>query len=75
MLAVHPYLYQCPTTGAKLRAESGRAQAATDTEVLEPVWCLACGKMHLVNPATGRVGIKVTGAEPTGASQGAFPAG
>jgi hypothetical protein len=49
-----PFLYRCPTTGFQVQGW------ATDDdpengEHYESVICLACGRVHFVNPKTGRV--------------------
>lgn len=51
----YPLLYRCPITS--LNAQGWLADGVDDEseEVFEPLTCLACGQVHLVNPKTGRV--------------------
>lgn len=47
------FVYRCPTTG--LRVQGWIADDPTDDEAFEAVTCLACTRVHLVNPKTGKV--------------------
>ncbi len=46
------FIYRCPNTG--LRVHGFVADDATD-DAFESVTCIACARVHLVNPATGKV--------------------
>ena len=43
------FLYVCPHTGQQVQGWSSAAQAAAPGAV-EAVKCLACGRMHLIDP-------------------------
>jgi hypothetical protein len=50
-----PFLYRCPNTGLNVRAwvaddPTGRAEGTYDSFT-----CTACMRLHMVNPATGKV--------------------
>jgi len=50
-----PFLYLCPTTGFRVQSWTEDEPNVEDTDVFISVSCLACNKVHLVNPKTGRV--------------------
>lgn len=43
-----PFLYRCPNTGRTV-------QGLTAEDTCEALTCLACRRLHFVNPATGKV--------------------
>jgi hypothetical protein len=48
------FLFRCPATGLMVqgwRADDGSAADTTDSYV--GVQCLACSRMHLINPSNG----------------------
>jgi hypothetical protein len=47
-----PFLYRCPTTGYRVQ---GFVAEEVPADTYEPVTCTACQRVHLVNPATGKV--------------------
>ncbi len=47
-----PFTYRCPRTGQQVQGLG--ADDLTDGEVYEPVTCTACGRIHLVNPKSGK---------------------
>jgi hypothetical protein len=47
------YIYRCPNTGQSVQGWS--AEPIEDDERFEAVTCAACGTLHLVSPATGKV--------------------
>jgi hypothetical protein len=53
-IATYNFLYRCPTTGYKVQGAI-HAPAANDTSTYESVTCVACGRVHLVNPSNGHV--------------------
>jgi hypothetical protein len=46
------FLYRCPTTGYRVQDFSAE-YVSEDT--YEPVLCVICKQVHVVNPATGAV--------------------
>jgi hypothetical protein len=50
----YAFLYRCPTTGHKVQGVI-RAPAPDDTSTYESVACVACSRVHLVNPSNGHV--------------------
>ena len=49
------FLYRCPDTGFRVQGYRPDEQTSGDDDTYEVVTCLACQRVHLVNPATGRV--------------------
>jgi hypothetical protein len=49
------FLYRCPTTGLQVQGWSAADPTEGDDDIYETVTCLACAKVHLVNPKTGKV--------------------
>ena len=54
------FLYRCPNTGQQVQAWTDDPPVADDPEAYQSVKCIACSRLHWVNPRTGRV------LEPTG---------
>jgi hypothetical protein len=50
-----PFLYRCPNTGLKVQGLVADEPTDDDAETYESITCLACARVHLVNPKTGRV--------------------
>jgi hypothetical protein len=48
-------LYRCPDTGLNVQGWLADDGAANEGEIYETMTCPACTRVHLVNPATGRV--------------------
>jgi len=48
-----PFLYRCPNTGYQVQGFV--AEESNDPENYQTVTCLACQRVHLVNPTTGKV--------------------
>jgi len=48
------FLYRCPTTGFLVQGYSPE-QTSGDDSSYEALTCLMCKRVHLVNPATGKV--------------------
>src|SRR6516164_949071 len=48
------FTYRCPRTGLQVQ---GRVafDYPTDCEIYDPVTCTACGRVHLVNPKSGKM--------------------
>lgn len=47
------FLYRCPTTGFHIQGFI--AEEVSDDDAFEPVKCVLCQRVHLVNPSTGEV--------------------
>ena len=48
------FLYRCPNTGKNVQGWIADDPAAYSEHRYEAVSCLACARIHLVNPKTGR---------------------
>jgi hypothetical protein len=48
-------LYHCPNTGFRVQGYTADETVPRDRNAYEPVTCLACKQVHLVNPKTGEV--------------------
>lgn len=48
------FLYRCPYTGQNVQGFIAE-EVSDDVDAYESITCLACQRVHLVNPATGRV--------------------
>jgi hypothetical protein len=48
-----PFLFRCPNT--KVPVQGWIAEVASNGETFEPVQCMACARVHYVNPITGKV--------------------
>jgi hypothetical protein len=49
------FIYRCPNTGLRIQALSPAEEIAEDEDAYEPVTCVMCQQVHLVNAATGKV--------------------
>jgi hypothetical protein len=49
------FLYRCPNTGHNVQGFAVDNAAVSDDSIYEVVTCALCLRVHLVNPATGRV--------------------
>ena len=49
-----PFIYRCPNTGFRIQA-SAAEEITEDEDTYEPVTCVMCQQVHLVNPFTGKV--------------------
>jgi hypothetical protein len=49
------FLYRCPNTGLRVQGWIADDRTERDEENFEAVTCPACGRVHLVNPKTGKV--------------------
>lgn len=50
-----PFIYRCPNTGLRIQALFTAEEIAEDENAYEPVTCVMCQQVHLVNPFTGKV--------------------
>jgi hypothetical protein len=50
-----PFLFRCPATGLNVQGWSAEEPALDRKDAYVSVSCLACRRIHLVNPATGGV--------------------
>ena len=48
------FIYRCPNTGIRIQALVAE-EIAQDEDAYQPVTCVMCGKVHFVNPFTGKV--------------------
>jgi hypothetical protein len=48
------FTYHCPRTDLEVQGWSA-ADQLTDSEFYEPVTCIACGRVHLINTKSGEV--------------------
>jgi hypothetical protein len=48
-------IYRCPATGHNVQGWVADDPTASDPGVYETVTCIACTRVHLVNPTTGKV--------------------
>ena len=48
-------LFRCPNTGYRVQGWFAEDVSETDEDTYETVTCLACQRVHLVNPKTGKV--------------------
>ena len=49
------FLYRCPNTGLRVQGWIANDPTERDEDSFETVNCPACGRVHLVNPQTGKV--------------------
>ena len=49
---MYTFLFRCPTTGHKVQGIV-RAPVPDDTSTYETMTCMACSRVHLVNPTSG----------------------
>jgi hypothetical protein len=47
-------IYRCPTTGMNVQTWLADDVSINENKTYEPVACLACTRVHLVNRSTGR---------------------
>ncbi len=50
-----PFLYRCPNTGLNVQSWVADDPTERDKETYETVACAVCTRLHVVNPATGKV--------------------
>jgi hypothetical protein len=48
------FLYRCPNTGQMVQGVSTHEASASD-DTYEAIMCIACRRLHFVNPTTGKV--------------------
>ena len=48
------FLYRCPNTGYRIQGFITE-DTSDDSEDYQPITCLACQQVHLVEPKTGKV--------------------
>jgi hypothetical protein len=49
-----PYVFRCPNTGLEVQGWASVTEPDDAREKFEAVECLACGRLHMVNPRTGK---------------------
>ena len=55
ILTMATFLYRCPSTGLRVQGWLADDPAEHSDESYEAVTCLACSRVHLVNPKSGKV--------------------
>jgi hypothetical protein len=53
-MAMATFLYRCPKTRLRVQGWTADEPSQSRKQDYEAVNCLACGGVHLVNPASGR---------------------
>jgi hypothetical protein len=53
-------VFLCPNTGARVQGWFADNGSKDSDDTYQSVNCLACQRVHLVNPATGKVGAQRT---------------
>jgi hypothetical protein len=48
------FIYRCPTTGLNVQGWVADDPSAENENTYEAVVCMACTKIHLVNPKSGK---------------------
>ena len=51
---MRPFIYRCPNTGRRIQALAAE-EITDDEDMYEPVTCVMCQQVHLVNSFTGKV--------------------
>jgi hypothetical protein len=54
-MAMAAFLFRCPATGLNVQGWSAEDPTRANNEGYESVSCLACRRIHLINPKTGEV--------------------
>ena len=49
------FLYHCPVTGANIQGHAEVDEGPIDPGLFKPVRCVACGRLHLISPHSGRL--------------------
>jgi hypothetical protein len=49
------FIYRCPPTGLNVQGWVADDPNEDEAETYEAVTCMACTRVHLVNPKTGKV--------------------
>jgi hypothetical protein len=49
------FIFRCPDTGLNVQGWAADDPTERDDDAYEPVTCVACTRIHAVNPKTGRV--------------------
>jgi hypothetical protein len=52
---MRPFIYRCPNTGLRIQALAAAEEITEDENAYEPVNCVMCLQVHLVNPFTSKV--------------------
>jgi len=48
-------VFRCPNTGLNVQGWIADDPTEGEAEHYEPITCMACTRVHLVNPKTGRI--------------------
>jgi len=49
------FIYQCPVTGTNVQDRAEVDEEPIDLRLFKPVHCMACGRLHLINPYCGQL--------------------
>jgi len=50
-----PFLFRCPTTGEEVQGFLVEETLSDNPDAYEPVTCLSCGQVHLINLKTRKI--------------------
>ncbi len=50
-----PFIYRCPTTGLNVQGLFADKVPAKETDTFEPITCVVCTRVHLINRSTGKI--------------------
>jgi hypothetical protein len=53
--AMPTMVFLCPNTGTRVQGWFAGDGCEHDGDTYEPLSCLACGQVHMVNPRTGKI--------------------
>lgn len=48
------FLYRCPVTGYRVQGFVADDPANNENDAFQPVTCTVCGRVHLIDPKTGK---------------------
>ena len=49
------FVYRCPATALRVQGFVAEDTSGDDGNSFEPITCIACSHVHLVNPETGKL--------------------
>ena len=55
------FVYRCPSTGKLVQGRTAEDPYENEADAYESVRCIACRRVHMVNPNTGNVLGETTG--------------
>ena len=54
-MATSAFVYRCPNTGLRIQAIAAAEEITDDEHTFEPVTCVMCQQVHVVNLFTGKL--------------------